>query len=63
MGRRPTITYEILEEHMTETTDTTIVATIPGVGVAMVLGVLLGVAIGIGLAMGITGATRIITRR
>lgn len=48
---------------MAETTDTTIVTTIPGIGVAVVLGVLIGIALGIGVAMGIAGATRIITRR
>lgn len=48
---------------MSENTETTIVANIPGIGVAVVLGVLIGVAVGFGIAVGIAGATRIISRR
>lgn len=48
---------------MSENTETTIVTHIPGVGVAVLLGMLLGVAIGFGIAVGIAGATRIISRR
>jgi hypothetical protein len=48
---------------MADSTETTIVANIPGIGVAVVLGLLVGVAVGFGIAVGIAGATRIISRR